>query len=80
MHTNSFNILLKSLFADAENGSLRISFLTEQWIRHPPEMEIYKVRRGKWKRSALVLEMLHVSLKILGMHSFEQFGTFNGRD
>lgn len=37
----------------------------------------YKVRRGKWKRSALVLEMLYVSLKILRMHSFEQIGTFN---
>lgn len=31
------------------------------------------------KRSALVLEMLYVSLKILGMHSSEQFGTFNSR-
>lgn len=35
---------------------------------------------GKWKRSALVLEMLYVSLKILWMHSCEQFSTFNSRD
>lgn len=39
-----------------------------------------KVRRGKWKTSALVLEMLYVSLKILRMHSLEQIGTFNNVD
>lgn len=31
------------------------------------------------KRSALVLEMFHVSLKILRMHSSEHFGTFKQR-
>lgn len=70
----------KNCFKNAQNGSVRIIFMTEQQLRHPPELEIYKVRRGKWKRSALVLEMLYVSLKILGMHSSEQLGTFNSRD
>lgn len=46
-------------------------------LRRPPELQIYKVRRGKWERSALVLEMLDVSLKILGMHSSVACGTFN---
>lgn len=35
---------------------------------------------GSEKRRALVLEMLYVSLKILGMHRPEQFGTFNSTD
>lgn len=48
-------------------------------LRRPPELQIYKVRRGKWERSALVLEMLDVSLKILGMHSSVACGTFNSR-
>lgn len=34
--------------------------------------------KKKKKERALVLEMVHVSLKILGMNSSEQFGTFSG--
>lgn len=43
--------------------------MSERQLLHPPELQIHKVRRGKRKMTALVLEMLHVGLKILGMRS-----------
>lgn len=51
--------------------------MSERQLLHPPELQTHRVRRGKRKRTALVLEMLHVSLKILGMRDSEWFGTFS---
>lgn len=67
------------ILSAAPNGSARLCYVSERQLLHPPELQIHKVRRGKRKRTALVLEMLHVGLKILGMRGSEWFGTFSSR-
>lgn len=66
------------ILSAAWNGSASL-FVSERQPLHPPELQIHKVRRGKRKMTALVLEMLHVGLKILGMRGSEWFGTFSRR-
>lgn len=56
-----------------------IRFITERWIRHL-SWKYINVRQGEAKKECTpVLEILCVSLKILGCTALEQFGTFKSR-
>lgn len=72
--------LPKFFFPDYQNwhnASVRTSYMSEQKLTHPPEVETCKVRRGKWKEECTCPRNALCQFKILGIHSPEQFGTFH---